>query len=190
MLTAVGNSHLALHPAYFLLQSELFHVPGVVGVVVEGGHGAQLVKALYEHAFGVHVGESQGTYEMFHPAFLAPLCHGIEQGAAHLDVVDEVYPPEAHVLHVPRLVGTVVDDGCHAAHYLPVLPGQEQLGGAELVGSVLAWVEGVECIFQKIGYGVGISLVEFVVETDEFLKVLAGLYALDYDVFVTHCDVV
>ena len=52
----------------------------IVGVVVDGGHGAQLVESPHKHTLGIHVGESQRAHHFGHPSLAAILLHGIKQG--------------------------------------------------------------------------------------------------------------
>ena len=51
-----GDEHL--NPVGILGKAQAFHVLGIVGVVVDASAGAHTVKALDEHALGIHVGET------------------------------------------------------------------------------------------------------------------------------------
>ena len=61
----------------------------------------------------------------------AELFNRIEQCLCDFNVIDEVDPTEADVLHVPCLVGTMVDDGCHATYDTTILARQEEFCLAE-----------------------------------------------------------
>ena len=148
----IGDINLVFHPVSVFPEAQALHMGGIVGIVVDGGHGAQLVEAFYQHAFGIQVGEAQGTLDVRHAPFFAPLLHGAYQGFGHLRVINEVYPAEAHFLLLPRIIGFVVDDGGHAAHELAVLVGQEVVGLAKLEGGVLLSVEGVQHVVVEVGY--------------------------------------
>ena len=148
----IGYVDFVFHPVGLLLKAQLLHVFGVVGVVVDGGHGAELFKALHQHAFGVEVGKSQGALDVGHASFASPLLHGFYQGAAHLFVVHKVNPAKANVLGGPGVVGLVVDDGSHAAHNLPLTPGEEIVGLAKLKCGVVLLVEGAEHVVEEVGY--------------------------------------
>jgi hypothetical protein len=91
-------------------------------------------------------------------AFLAAIVFdSLEQRARHLDVVDEVYPSEAHVLAVPALVGTVVDDGCHTAHQASIAIGKVVFGFAEVEGGIAVAAQSVEFIAVEVGHVIGVA---------------------------------
>ena len=185
-MTFLGYEHLALHPSYFLGQSVLDHVFGIVGVVVYAVHGAQLVIPLGEHAFQVHVGESQRPHHLVHSPFFSPVLYGLQQQSRYFCVIDEVNPSESDGLLIPLLVGLVVDDGAYASHYLPVASCQEPFCFTEAESRVLLLVECVQGVLQEVGYGIGVVLVQFVIETHEFLHLLfAGDSAYD-NIFCRH----
>ena len=76
----LGHDEFVLHVVVVLDKSaQLFNMLRVVRVVVDGGHGAQLVEAFYQHALRVHVGESQRTDYLCHALLAAPLFCGTEQ---------------------------------------------------------------------------------------------------------------
>ena len=181
-MALLGDHHLALHPTDFLLVAQLAHVFGIVGIVVDGVHGGELVIAVGEHALKVHVGEAEWPHDGVHATLAAPFFNGLQQGFRNLDVVDEVNPAKAHVALVPMRVGPVVDDGGHAAHNLSVAQGQEALHVAELQRRILLGVEGVERVLQEVGHGIGAVLVQFPVEANEAPHVLFILYTLDNNV--------
>ena len=133
----IGHIYLHLHPVGTLAQPEAFHVLRIVGIVVDGGHGRELVKALHKHTLSVHVGKAKGAFYLGHAALLAPLFYGVDKGCAHLHVVNKVYPAKAHRLAVPRLVGTTVDNGSHAAHYFTIAQSQKVVGFTKLEGGIL-----------------------------------------------------
>ena len=91
----------------------------IVGIVVDGRHGRELIEAVDEHALGVEIGEAERSDESVALVCLRPVFGLSQQGTAHLEIVDEVDPPEARRLFVPRAVGLVVDDAGHASHDLP-----------------------------------------------------------------------
>ena len=175
----VGYVDFEFHPVGVFLESQAFHVCGVVGIVVDGGHGAQLVESFYQHAFGIHVGEAQGALDVGHAPFASPLFDGADQCFGHFCVVREVYPSEAHFLFAPCLVGAVVDDGGHASHQLAVFVGQEVVGFAKLESGVFLFAECAQHVVVEVGHGVGIVFVQFVVEADEPLEVPSVGYFLD-----------
>ena len=136
-----------------------------------GGHGADLVKTLDEHALAVKVGESERAFHILHVMTAPPVGDRLQEGLADTVVVDEVNPPEAYSLPVPCLVGPVVDDSDHSSDNFSVPLGQEELEVAELKRGILLWVE---CIFQaavKFRDSIGISLIQVVIEVYETVHV-------------------
>ena len=143
---------------------------GIVRIVIDGGHGAHLVVSLYEHSLWVHIGEAQWTDDFCHTFLAAPLLGGIKQRAAHLDIIDEIYPTEAKTLTLPLLVGTMIDDGGYASGHLAILVSQEILSLAKLEGSILIFAQGVKIVGEKIGRIVLITLIQIVMKIDKSLK--------------------
>ena len=134
----VGHVHVVLHVVVVLFPSaHLLDVLGIVRIIVDGGHGAEFVESPREHAFRVHVGESQRSHHFLHAVLAAEVLNGLEQGGAHLDVVDEVDPSESDRLPSPFLVGPLVDDGCHAAGQFSVFIGEVIFCVAKVEGRVL-----------------------------------------------------
>ena len=150
----------------------LFHVLGIVRIVVDGGHGTQLVKAFNQHTFRVHVREAQWTDHFRHTFFAAPLLDGIEQCTRHVNVVDEVYPAKTYALAVPAFVGTAVNDGGNTTDNLAVAIGQEIICFAKLKGSILFLTKGVQLVAVQVGSIVLIPLVQVVMKLDEGIKFL------------------
>ena len=179
-----GHHQLHFNPVHGLRQAQTLHVLRVIGIIVDGGHGAELVEALGEHAFGVHVGEAQRPLHLRHPALAAPGCHGVDEGAAHVLVVHEVYPPEAHRLLLPRGVGAAVDDGRHAAHEPPLLVSQEVVGLAKLERRVLIARKRLQHVLVQVGHGEGVVLIHLVIQADKPFQLPPRCHLLN---FYGHC---
>ena len=92
----------------------------IVGVVIDGRHRGKLVKAFDEHTLGIHVCESERPFDFRHSLGATVGFDRLNERAAHLRVVNEVNPSETHGAFLPLFVGTMVDDGSHAPHYLSV----------------------------------------------------------------------
>ena len=143
----VGHEYLVFHVVVVLhVSRHCLHVLGVVLVVVDGGHGSQLVESPDEHALGVHVGESKWPHHGVHALLSSVVLNGFHQCGRHLAVVNEVYPPEAHGFLLPPFVGFMVDDGGNAAAQLPFLVGQEVLSLAEVEGGVAVFRQRVHVV--------------------------------------------
>ena len=179
-----GHEDFELHVVVVLFPSaETFHVLGIVRVVVDGGHRAELVETEGQHALGVEVGEAQRANHFLHALAAAEVGHGIEQRTAHLDVVDEVNPTEAHALAFPLLVGAVVDDGSHATSQLPVLVGQVVLGFAEFESCVFITAQRRHFVAEKSGCVVGVTLIQIVMELDKCLQVFLRRDLLNFNLW-------
>ena len=101
------------------------------------------------------------------------MLHSLKQSTAHLDVVYEIYPAEAHVLPLPTGVGTCVDDGCHTAHDASVLTGQKESCLAEAESRITTGIERLECVLEQVGNSLRTILVQLIVETDKRPQLLA-----------------
>ena len=178
------NKDLELHIVVVLLPaSQLLHVPWVVGIVIDGGHRSELLETLGEHSLGVEVGEAQRADHLFHSVLPTVVFDGFQQGAAHLHIVDEIDPSEAHTLPLPLLVGLMVDDGSHAAHHLSVLVGQEVFGLTEVEGGVLLSVQRRHVVAEKRRHIVRIAFIKVVMKLHEPFQVVFTLY---FSYFYSH----
>ena len=74
----VGNVDFILHPIGILLKAHAFQMLRIVGIVINGGHGAELVESFDEHTFGIEVCESQRALYMCHSPFFSPFFHGAD----------------------------------------------------------------------------------------------------------------
>ena len=156
----------------------------IVGIIVDGGHGAQLVIAEGEHTLLVHVGETHGTHHGIHATLASPLPYGVEKGVAHLGVVDEIEETETHVAAPRATVDGAVDDGCHAPHRFSVAVGHEALRLTEIESGVDVGRKGGEVVAHKSGHIVGVALVEVVAKLHELAQLGADGGNLTY--FYTH----
>src|SRR5699024_9472672 len=91
------------------------------------GYGAEFVEAVYQHAFRVEIGESEGAVYGAHAAFPSPAFDRVEQRLRHLEIFDEVDEAEADELLARLAVADVVDDSCHPSDDPPVATGDEYL---------------------------------------------------------------
>ena len=173
-LVLVGNGvrdiDFVFHPVGVFLEAEFLHVYGIVGVVVDSGHGAELVETFNQHTFRIEIGESERSGNVSHAPFLSPVFYCFDESGGYFRVVNEVYPPETDVLATPFLVGTVVDNSGYTSYDLVILVCQKIICFTEFECCILTLVKCIEHIVVKVGDGVRIALVHSVIETDKFLK--------------------
>ena len=105
-----------LHPVYLLRHSPSFHVAGVVVKVIDGAGRAHHIEILYEHTLFVEVGNAQGPLNVGHAERLSPLGNSVKQGSRHFQVVDKFYQRKAHVLRLPLLIGSLINDTYDTAY--------------------------------------------------------------------------
>ena len=177
----LGHVDLVFHVVVvFLVSYQPLDVLRVVGIVVERGHGAQLVESVGQHALGVHVGEAQRANHLGHALAASVVFHGLHQGFRHFGVVYEVDPSEAHTLALPLLVGVVVDDGGHAAYHLSVFVSDVIFSLAKLERRVLVLVQRVHVVAEQVGGIIFVPLVKVVAELHKGFQVLARGHFLDF----------
>ena len=165
----LGDVDLALRPVYGLLHTPALNVLGIVVVIVDGSHRRELVKSLNEHALGVEVGKAKRTLNVGHAAVKSPLANGVEKGAAHFVVVDEVNPSEAHHLLIPRLISAVVNDCCNAPYECAIAVCQEVIGITKFECRILRAVERANHVHIQFGNMVSTVLIHLVIEADKGL---------------------
>ena len=136
----IRHEDLVLLPVLILDEAHTLHLFRVVGVVVDCGHRAELVKALNEHPCVVEVCEAHRPLKHFLTPFLRPIDDGTKESIYDLIIVDEVYEAEASIILIPRLIGSVVYDASDTPYDTSILVGKEVSGFAELKGGVSCWV--------------------------------------------------
>ena len=171
--TFLRNDEFVFHIVVVLDPSaHLLHVLRIVRIVVDGGHGAQLVETFNQHTFRVHVRETQWTDHLRHTFLTPPLLNGIKQRLGHFYVVNEVYPAETYALAVPPFIGAMVDDGGNTTDNLAFAVGQEIVCFAKLKGSIFLLTKGVQLVAVQVGSVVFVPFVQVVMKLDEGIKFL------------------
>ena len=132
----IWDEDLVLLPVLILDEAHTLHLLGVIGVVVDCGHRAELVKALDEHPCVVEVCEAHRPLKHFFASFLCPIDDGTKESVHDLIIVDEVHEAEASIVLIPSLIGSVVYDASDAPYDASILVGKEVSGFAELKGGV------------------------------------------------------
>ena len=166
----IRHIHLVFHIIVVLLPtSKLLHVLGIVGIIIYGGLSAKLVESPCKHTLGVHIRESKRPYSLLHTVLPTPILYSGKKGTRHFDVVDEIYPSEAHSTLSPALVGFLVYNSSHTACYLTILIGKEILGFAELKSGILILRQCINLIAMQIGHIVLIAAIKVIMELYERL---------------------
>ncbi len=122
----------------------------------------------------VQVGEPERPYEPLHAAGARPVLHGLEEGSAHLHVVDEVHEAEARV--VPLAVGV------HLMVYYPgyapcgpaVAEGHEIRRLAEVEGGIVLGAESAHVVAHERRHVIRVSGIEVHLELGELPEVGLG----------------
>ena len=118
---------LTLRPFGRWFESQSGHMLRIVGIVVDGGHGAYHVETVGEHTLRVKVREAERSLYAVHSTLPAPRRHCVKQSLGNLYVINEIYPAEPYGLNVPYLIGLGVDNGSHTTHHLSVFESDERL---------------------------------------------------------------
>ena len=121
----VGHFHVEFHPVGLFGEAHAFHMLRIIGVIIDGGHGAYLLEPFDKHSFVVHVGESHRSYDGFHPFGAPPFAYGVEKRVGHFGVILEVHEPETQAFLAGTLVYLMVDYAGDASHRLAVAVSHE-----------------------------------------------------------------
>lgn len=135
----------------------------------------EVVEALDEHPFAVHVLEAEWSVDLRHASRFSPVGDRLEQCFRDGGIIDEVEPSEAYHLPLPVLVGASVDDGGDTACHLPVLEREETLCLTESEGWVGAWLERQLLCQVEIRNGIRTTAVEVIEEVEESLALATVL---------------
>ena len=131
------HKHLKLKPVGLLPESVRLEMLHVVRIVVQDSHRHQVLVSFHHQALFVHVRQAHRTIHLGHSALLAPCGYSVQQSLAHLQVVDEIEPPEAQVMVMPMCVSLVVDQRCYTPYHFAVLVSQKQFVLAEIHHGIL-----------------------------------------------------
>ena len=125
-------------------------------------------------------------YQFYHTTLSATPGCGIQQHTGNLEIIDEVEPSEAHLLLVPLVVGTMVDDGGNAAYHLrdAVIDSQEILRFAEVEGRILAFAQCIPLVKTQVRNGIFATFIKVVIELYESSQSFLG--SNGYDSNITH----
>ena len=173
----VTNLHQKLQViVVFLKPTEFLYMLWVIRIVVVDIHGGKPVETLDHHSLAVHIGEPQGTCYLSHASLSSPLLNGIHQGLGNLQVVDEVEVAKPHLLHIPTLVGFLVEDSRYPSHNFPLLVGQEKVGLTKLESRVLVFPEGGYFIGKEKRHSMRAVSIQVVIKLHESLKIVVAFY--------------
>ena len=147
--------------------------------------GTHAVKALDEHALGVHIGEAQGTGQVFHSLAFAPAGHSVDEGVNDLGIIDEVDVAETCLFLARALVAHVVDDAGDASHGFAVAIGHVVNGLAEVKCRVLVGPQRVQLVGDQRGYKILAVAIQRVDGEVHKLEQIA-LGGLEFSYFYSH----
>ena len=155
------------YPVSIFFVSQLLHVLGIIRIVVDCRHGAELVKSFYQHTFCIEVGKSQWALDVCHAFGFAPFFYGFQQCRRYFYVIDEIYPAETYIFFIPFLIGFMVDNGCYTAYQFIIFISQKVFGLTKFKRSVFLFVERIKHIVIKIGNRIRVTLIHLEIETNK-----------------------
>ena len=151
--------NLKFHPVGIFYEAQSLEVLLIVGIVVDGGLCAQLVEALNQAPFGVHVGEAERSGDLRHAFAFRPVNHCTIERIHHFLVVDEIDKTKAALCLAGALVHQFVDNASDAAHRLIVAIRHEKCALAKLVSGIFFRKKSGEHIVRKVGNVVLIAFI-------------------------------
>ena len=161
----LGNLDAHLHiVVVFHKPFHLLHVLRIIGIVIVHVHGTQLVEAVNHHAFTVCINKAQRTSYLVHTLLTPPLLDSSKQCLADFNIIDEVEPAEAHLMAIPTLVGSAIDDGCYAPYHLSVTESHEVFRLTTFERRILVGSQRCHFFTQQKGYGALVPTIQIVVE--------------------------
>ena len=177
--TLLGHNELEFHiVVVFLPAAHLLNMLRIVRIVIDGCHCTQFLKTLDEHTLWVHICKAQRTNHLRHAFRATPLCHSLQQGFRHLNVVDKVYPSKTYAVALPLFVGTTVNDSGNASYNLSILISQKVFGLTKLEGCIFVLAQGVNLVRIQVWSIVGIAAIQIVVELYKGIQLfLSGNFA-------------
>ena len=110
-----GQVYHSLGPVHVFGEAQALQILPVVWIIIYDRKGAFVFKSFDKQALAVHVGKAQGALYLFGALSLAPFYNLINQSFGHFEIFYEIYPPKAHRMLVPLLVGIVVYDSCNTS---------------------------------------------------------------------------
>ena len=122
---AIGNVNLELVPILVFPVTDALHLLGIIRIIVDGRHRAELVETLDQHSLVVHVGKTHRPVYLFHASLPRPSLDRAEQSVYHLVVIHKIDKTEPGPLLPPSLVAGAVDHPGDTSHYFPILIREE-----------------------------------------------------------------
>ena len=92
----------------------------VIGIIVERSHRSVVLETDYQQTLVVEVGKAHRSVHLRHTVLFAPRFDCIEQSMRHVDIVDEIEPPEPKTFFIPSLIGYIVDNPRYTSYYFAV----------------------------------------------------------------------
>ena len=171
-----GDEHL--HPVRIFLQSVSVHMLDVIRVVIERGEWCYVLEALEQQSLMIPVGKAYGAVHFRHSTLFAPGGYSIQEGTTDFEVVDEVHPAEAHMLHVPSLVGFLVDERCDTTDYLTLAVSKEKLEVTKVHRGVLLAVKHRQLVQKEWRAIIRAVLIQVVGELNKLLNLSFTIYRM------------
>ena len=147
---------------------------GIIRMIIDGGHRAELIEAFDKHTFMIHIGEAHRTDHLGHSSLAAPFFGRPEQSFDHFRIVDKVDKTEAGFALAGALVDHTVDYRRDAAHRLAVAPSHERLCLTVIESRIFRWHESLDLIEYQRGHVTTVAPIQIYSKLHVFLKPVAG----------------
>ncbi|MPM93321.1 hypothetical protein SDC9_140458 [bioreactor metagenome] len=108
----------------------------IVGVVINGLHSTNLIKAIYQQTLVIEIGKSHRSVHLFHTAKTSPVFSFIEKRICHFRVINEIDKTKTSVLFVPDIIRFMIDHYRNPANYFFFPISQEISSIAMLEGRI------------------------------------------------------
>ena len=172
-VVVLGDANAASCPVHILFIAETLDKGLIIWIVVGLLEGSRIVEALNQQSLAFEVGVTQRPHDFVHAFAYGPSLNSIEQCSCHFFVFNDIEMGETHLFLARFLVGSPLEYAGNAPHHLAVFVGVIMDGVAHVVVNEVL-TEDFLLVHIQGWREVGVALVEFQREVEEFLLLLFG----------------
>ena len=121
----VRDINFKLVPVLIFHVAHPFHLSGIIRIVVDRCHRAELVEPFDQHPLVIHVGKAHRPVNSFHTFGLGPCLYGMKQGIDNFRIIDKVDKTETCIFLSPDLVAGIDNHPGNPPHDLIILIRQK-----------------------------------------------------------------
>lgn len=155
----VRNINFVFYLVSIFFKFQFFYVLWIVGMIVDGCYGVELVEFFDQYIFCVEVGKFKRVLNVFYFFGFILFFYGLQKFGRYFKVVDEVDLIEMDIFFVLGGVGMVIDNICDVFYDFFVFISQKVFGFIEFECCIFFFIECIQYVVVEVRYGIRIFFV-------------------------------